>query len=98
MTASRLTSDSGEIFDVGVRYRWGPNGVSLTYSHGENEGVIATTGEDEKDASMLSYSRTLGPGVKWSVNLLYADYKGEDVGSADDNDGMAFSTSIRMGF
>jgi predicted porin len=91
-------SDSGEIYDVGVRYRWGPNGVSLVYSHGEGEANLAVPGDDEKDAAMLSYSRALGPGVKWTANLMWADYSGEDPGSADDNDGYAFTTSIRMGF
>jgi predicted porin len=96
--AALATSNSGTIFDVGVRYRWGPNGVSLTYSSGENEAVIATPGDDELDASMLSYARTLGPGVKWSVNLLWVDYTGEAAGSADDNDGMALTTALRLSF
>ena len=55
-------------------------------------------GDDEKDAAMLSYARNLGPGVKWSVNFIWADYTGEDPGSADDNDGTALSTSLRMIF
>ncbi len=96
--ASTLTSNSGEIFDVGVRYRWGPNGVSLVYAHGEGEATIATPGDDELDAAMLSYARNLGPGVKWSVNLFWVDYTGEDAGSADDNDGTALTTALRMNF
>jgi predicted porin len=92
------TSNSGTIFDVGARYRWGPNGVSLVYVHGENEAVIATPGDDELDSGMLSYARNLGPGVKWSVNLIWADFKGEDVGSSDDNDGTALTTAVRMNF
>ena len=96
--ASVLTSNSGEIWDVGVRYRWGPNGISLVYSHGEGEAVIATPGDDELDASILSYARTLGPGVKWSVNLFWADYTGETPGSTDDNDGMALTTALRLSF
>lgn len=96
--ANTATSNSGSIWDVGARYRWGPNGVSLTYSHGENEAVIATPGDDEKDAAMLSYGRNLGPGVLWSVNLIWADYTGEVAGSTDDNDGMAATTAIRLSF
>ena len=47
---------------------------------------------------MLSYARNLGPGVKWSVNLIYADYTGEVAGSTDDNDGVAATTAIRLNF
>ncbi len=50
------TSNSGTIFDVGARYRWVPNGVSLVYTHGE------------------------------------------DSGSADDNDGTALTTALRVNF
>jgi predicted porin len=96
--ASTTISTSGEIYDVGVRYRWGPNGVSLTYAHGESEKELAIPGDNEKDTAMLSYARNLGPGVKWSVNLMWADYTGEIAGSSDDNDGTALTTSLRMSF
>ena len=93
-----LTSNSGTIWDVGARYMWGSNGISLTYAHGENEAIIATAGDDERDAAMLSYRRALGPGVRWTVNLMWAEYTGEVTGSTDDNDGSALTTSIHMAF
>ena len=47
---------------------------------------------------MISYRRDLGPGVQYRLNLMYADYEGETVGSADDNEGIALTTSVRLAF
>ena len=61
-------------------------------------GADRDTGDDELDAAILSYARNLRPDVKWSVNLYWADWEGEDVGRADDNDGFSLTTALRMSF
>ena len=84
--------------DVGVRYKMGKNNFSIGYKHSEAEGTRANSSEDETDIAMVSYRRDLGPGVQYRLNLMYADYQGEDVGSADDNEGVALTTSVRLAF
>lgn len=93
-----LKFGSGAAWHIGARYRWGSNGISLSYSRIENEPITDAPGDEGKDAARLSYNRDLGPGVKWSVNGFWADSTGARTGGADDNDGMALATSIRLSF
>jgi hypothetical protein len=46
----------------------------------------------------LGNRRDLGPGVQYRLNFMWADYDGEASGSADDNDGIAVTTSVRVAF
>ncbi len=92
------TSGWDETWNLGARYRWGRNDVSLAYAYGENRAVLNAPGDDKFDAATLSYVRKLDRGVKWSVNLLWADHSGQATGSADDNDGTALSTAVRLSF
>ena len=75
-TGAGTTSNSGSNWNLGARYRWGLNGVTLLFSHGEKEAARATPGNEELDAAKLSFGRTIGPGVKWSVNLYWVDFSG----------------------
>ncbi len=92
------TSSWDETWILGARYRWGRNGVSLAYAYGENRTDLKAPGDERIDAATLSYDRELDRGVKWSVNLLWADHGGEAAGSADDTDGTALSTAVRLSF
>ncbi len=92
------TSGWDETWNLGARYRWGRNDVSLAYAYGENRADLKAPGDERFDAATLSYVRELDRGVKWSVNLLWADQGGEAAGSADDTDGTALSTAIRLSF
>ena len=97
--ASQLVmSGWDETWNLGARYRWGRNDVSLAYAYGENGADLKARGDEKFDAASLSYVRKLDRGVKWSVNLLWADHSGETTGSADDTDGTALSTAIRLSF
>jgi len=93
-----LTATGQEAFDYGIRYKTGKNHFSAGYAHIRSAAVRATAGDDEIDHGMFSYRRDLGPGVQYRLNFMWADYEGEDTGSADDNDGMAITTSIRVAF
>ena len=88
--------------DIGISYKFGKNNVSAAWLHSEDKsGSAAGAGgaaEDETDVVMLSYSRDLAAGVEYRLNLIYADYQGAAIGSADDNEGIALTTSVRLAF
>ena len=99
LSSETATNNSGdESHDFGVRYKAGKNNFSLGYMHAEDKNARAVPGEDETDIFMASYRRDLGPGVQYRLNFMYGDYEGENVGSADDNDGIAVTTSVRIAF
>ena len=79
--------DELDRWDIGGRYSWGPNAVSLGYIHLEKL-------TKETAAGRLSYSRSLGPGVTWSLDALWAEY---EVGN-ESQDGTAYTTGIRVAF
>jgi hypothetical protein len=87
-----------ETWNLGARYRWGRNDVSLGYVYGDNRTVPKAPGDDKYDAATLSYVRELDRGVKWSVNLLWADHSGETISDRDESGGTALSTAIRLSF
>ncbi len=87
-----------ETWNLGARYRWGRNDVGFAYAFGENRAVLEAPGEDTFDAATLIYVRNLDRGIKWSVNLIWADHAGEATSGADGNDGTALSTAIRLSF
>ena len=90
--------DNANVLELGARFKAGKNNFSVGYIHGEDDGAAAVTGEDETDIVLLSYRRDLGPGVQYRLNLWWVDYSGENAGSADDNETVALSTSVRVAF
>lgn len=92
-------STDGDAWDIGARYRMGPNAFSIAYSTASVKGSTATPGDDEVDDVWVSYSRTLGPGVAWRTSAGWVDWKGEgSAGGAADNDGYGLMTSLRVNF
>jgi len=92
-------------WDFGIRYSFGPNAISLTYQDVTDDSgspSTATTDSDETTKqAMLSFRRTLGPGVNWTLNGMWSDYEGRTIGAnagTDDNEGFALSTSIIVRF
>ncbi|MGE0715724.1 MAG: porin [Alphaproteobacteria bacterium] len=101
--ASTTTSLSGNRWEVGARYTFGPNAVSVVYGRGEQERLISNPNDEELRNLMAAYRRALGPGVFWYMNFTWADYDGEDrravaAATTDDNSGYAISTGIRLNF
>jgi len=94
---SAITNDGQTALDFGIKYDAGKNKFSLGYNTVESKGTTAA-GDDEYQGAMLSYRRDLGPGVQYRLNFMYGDFEGEDTGSADDNDGYAITTSVRLSF
>jgi predicted porin len=92
------TDGGGTSLDLGAKYDFGKNHVSIGYVRNESEADRAVAGEDESTRMQVSYRRDLGPGIQYRLNLSYADFEGEAVGSADDNEGVAVNTSVRLAF
>jgi hypothetical protein len=92
------TSPGDTYYDFGIKYNGGKNKFSLGYMISEDDASATVAGEDETTIAMLSYRRDLGPGVQYRLNLMYGDFEGEAIGSADDNDGYAITTSVRLAF
>jgi hypothetical protein len=74
-------SAKGEAYDVGASYSTGPWGVSATYFHGENEGLVGTAANDETQSFVGAVSYDVGPGITTSLSILYG--KLEDEGGSD---------------
>ena len=79
--------DELDRWDIGGRYSWGPNAVSLGYIHLEKS-------EAKTSAGRLSYSRSLGAGVTWSLDALWAEYET----ATASQDGTAYTTGIKVAF
>ena len=86
---------SGRMYDVGARYVFGANAVSVGYSSGEVEGHVATPTDHEETGAVFAYRRTLGPGVFWRASLLHSDFTSE---AGMSNDGWAATTSVFLLF
>jgi hypothetical protein len=105
--AGTTTSLDGTLYDIGARYTFGPNAVSVSYRNGTVEQTLNDTADVEESAFMVSYRRTLGPGVNWDANLFYLKTEGEPtVTSAaapaglnpNEVSGWAFTTAIQLAF
>lgn len=80
-------------YDFGVRYKFGANAARIAYHTLENDaGAEGTAGE-------VAFARTLGPGVTWSVSMLWASYGNGAAGTAAvESDGYALSSGIKLQF
>jgi outer membrane protein OmpU len=90
-----------EVFEMGVRYIFGPNAVSGTYQKSETTGTAGQAStSDETETMAVAYRRTLGPGVFWRVTAMFADYDDGLAGAAasNSNEGEALTTSILVRF
>jgi predicted porin len=103
VTANATTSRSlnGTIFDLGARYKMGPNMMSIGYSNGRMEGEMGG-GNEEEQGLMFSYARILGAGVKWHANLMWADFEDDlnrnSTTVKGTNSGWAMTTGLRLTF
>ena len=91
-------SQDGMGISVGGHYKAGRNEFSLTWHMGEDEGDPTIAAANESDIVVGSVRHTLGPGVRVYASALYVDWRGEDPGSTDDNNGWALVSGIRLDF
>ena len=90
----RTTNDNeatqGQLTDAGVRYVQGANSFSFVGSVGEMDDGGATY-----SAITGSYARTLGPGVKLHMNLIWNE---SDDGAGAENGGVGAVSGIKVVF
>lgn len=80
---------ANEVFtrtDAGLRYSFGPNTVRAGYIALSDDAAVDQTG------TIVTFSRSLGPGVSWSVDALMTE------NNSNDNSGSYVSTSIAIKF
>jgi predicted porin len=89
-----------EALEVGARYTFGPNAVSIAHMSVENDSQLLAADGDESRSTFISYRRTLGPGVSWHAVAIFAEHDNGAAGAASgtSNDGEALVTSIRISF
>jgi outer membrane protein OmpU len=92
------SGNTQEVIDLGARYKAGANHFSIGYVYGEDDGDTRNGATDDTQIVLASYRRDLGPGVQYRLNLWWVDYTGENVGSTDDGETFALSTSVRVAF
>ena len=99
--ATGVGGQGQETFEIGGRYTFGPNAVSIAHLSAETDGTQASgRNGDEAKVTFVAYRRTLGPGVFWKVTGMFADFDDGATGAAAgaSNDGEAVTTSIFIAF
>ena len=86
--------------ELGARAWMGPNQFSIVYTRGEADSTDTAVDGDEETVVALAMRRTLGKGVSWHNTLYYYDAEDGDASATGftKNDGLAFTTGIRLGF
>ena len=90
-----------ETFEIGAKYTMGANAFSIGYQTAEAK---ASTGSafdgDEHVATVISYSRTLGPGVNFILSGVYADFDDGliNAASGNSNQGTGLATGLKIRF
>jgi hypothetical protein len=100
-TAGATTGTGQETFEIGARYTFGANAVSISHLSSETTATTTALGAgDNTKVTFLAYRRTLGPGVTWKVTAMFADYNDNAAGAVAgaSNDGQALTTSIGLRF
>ena len=90
-----------ETFEIGAKYTMGANAFSIGYQAAEAKASTGSAADgDEHTAIVLSYSRTLGPGVNFLISGIYADFDDGVINSAssNSNQGTGLATGIAIRF
>jgi len=90
-----------ETFEIGAKYTMGANAFSIGYQAAEAKASTGSAADgDEHTAVVLSYSRTLGPGVNFLISGIYADFDDGVINSAssNSNQGTGLATGIAIRF
>jgi len=101
-TGAAISIPEVDTLELGVRAYMGPNQFSLSYSRSEASSKTATIDGDEETFIVAAMRRTLGKGVTWHNTLYYYDAQDGDPSPAatavTKNDGLGFTTGIKLGF
>jgi outer membrane protein OmpU len=98
--AGGIAGNGQKTFEIGARYTFGPNAVSIQHLSGETDSPLAARDGDEVKSTFVAYRRTLGPGVSFKVTAIFADFDDGLAGAAvgTSNDGQALTTAIQVRF
>ncbi len=94
-TSTKVTSNEGESYGVGVAYATGPWTVGGSYMNGKIEDDLANSNDDELQAVNVGVSYALGPGITTDFTVVWADTEDEAGASQD---GWAGILGISVGF
>jgi len=89
------TSTEGFAWDVGVSYAFGPWAFGVTYFHGEDEGLLSNSNQDEMDAVQGGVSYALGPGITARAGVMWGEYQQE---TGQDQSGIAGAVGLSFSF
>jgi len=90
-----------ETFEVGAKYTMGANAFSIGYQSAESVASTGTAADgDEHTAVVASFARTLGPGVRFIVSAIHADFDDGliNAASGNSNQGTGLATGIAIRF
>ncbi|UUX50051.1 porin [Nisaea acidiphila] len=94
-------ANDGDGYTLGASYDFGEYGVSLTYLHGERDGIAGSVDPDtvqaDRDSVALAGRYILGPGVSAETTLGYSEYT-SDAAGAGDIEAAYVITGIRVTF
>ena len=88
-------------YEIGAKYTMGPNAMSIAHLSAETQATSQATGDgDTAKVTFISYKRTLGPGVSWTLTGIHADFddNAANATAATSNDGKALVTAINVRF
>jgi len=101
-TTNGVTAAAGQkTYEIGAKYTMGPNAMSIAHLSAETQATSQATGDgDTAKVTFISYRRTLGPGVSWTLTGIHADFDDNAAGAtaATSNDGKALVTAINVRF
>ncbi|WP_193180831.1 porin [Nisaea sediminum] len=94
-------ANDGDGYTLGASYDFGQYGVSLTYLHGERDGLAGSTApgtvQADRDTIALGGQYILGPGVSAQATIGYSEYTSDTAGAGDIQAAYAI-TGIRVTF
>jgi predicted porin len=100
--AAGVTTAAGqETFELGAKYTMGANAFSIGYQAAEAKASAGSEFDgDEHTAVVLSYSRTLGPGVTFLMSGIWADFDDGliNAASGNSNQGTGLVSGIAIKF
>ena len=100
--AAGVTQSAGqETFELGAKYTMGANAFSVGYQAAEAKASTGAAEDgDEHTAIVLSYSRTLGPGVTFLMSGIWADFDDGliNAASGNSNQGTGLVSGIAIRF
>jgi hypothetical protein len=94
-----LADNDAEGYGVGGSYETGPWGVSLMYLHGERDGTIAISDDDQIDTIHLGAQYKIGPGVDLRGSVGWVNWSAESGAAGEfDNEGWFAVGGMKVSF